>query len=143
MDKLIEYLFTNGGAMGAALAAAISWIVFREKTIADSKKEIPPSTGEDVKALSKEITDSHAKTVLKLDEMAKTIDAFKEINLRQARISKNLQERLQQSNDDRIDELKEILQDYSRAMNDLSLALDKTNFYIEKYLDRKSNREEN
>ncbi len=63
------------------------------------------------------------------------IESFKDINEKNHDRIEKLTEQLQQVNDERVDELKDLLQEYSKTMNELSLALEKVKFVLKTKLD--------
>lgn len=129
MDTIIEYLVANGGIWGVLLALAITWILFREKKFyVAEKKEFEKIDLND--SLIK-LTSKHDLTHTKIEEIAKAVSDFKEINYKQAKAARALQEKLQEVNDERIDELKEVLKDYNKTMSELSFGIEKMNLILD------------
>lgn len=122
MEIIINYLLTQGGIFGFFLALSISWIVWRETSSAKKKKD---SSSLDI------VIKNQNNVKNALSEISRTIDSFKEINKKNEEMIIGLQSKIQEVNDDRIQEIKEILQDYSKAMGDLSIALEKIHMVLE------------
>lgn len=130
MDAIIEYLIEHGGIWGVLLAFSIAWIIFRERTFAISSKS--SNKGSDLLNKSiKKIETNQNFTHTKIEEISKAMEDFKEINVRQAKAAHALQEKLQEVNDDRVDELKEILSDYNKTMTELSMGIEKMNLILD------------
>jgi uncharacterized membrane protein YhiD involved in acid resistance len=116
MDLLIEYMITRGGVWGFLLALAVLWIFWRETNFFKNKsvkkeEEEGDSLKEIVNTHSKEIKYSQQKSAETLQEIAATIESFKKINHENSERIVQLTEQLQQVNDNRVDELKNILQE--------------------------------
>lgn len=135
MDLLIEYMITRGGIWGFLLALAVLWIFWRETNFFKNKpvkkeEEEADSLKEIVNTHSKEIKYSQQKSAETLQEIAATIESFKKINHENSERIVQLTEQLQQVNDNRVDELKNILQEYNSTMKDLNLALEQIKFIL-------------
>lgn len=129
MDTIIEYLIAKGGIWGLLLAVSLAWIVFREKAWIDLGKN--NSKGTELNDSIKKLFTKHEATHNKISEVIKAMEDFKEINNKQAKAARALQEKLQEVNDERVDELREILQDYNKTMGELSLGIEKMNIILD------------
>jgi biopolymer transport protein ExbB/TolQ len=129
MDAIIEYLIAKGGIWGVLLAASLAWIVFRERAWSLTGKDKTKSV--DINDSLKKLSSKHELTYSKIEDIGRAMDDFKDINRKQAKAAHALQEKLQEVNDERVDELKEVLQDYNKTMAELSLGIDKMNFILD------------
>ena len=129
MDAIVEYLITKGGIWGVLLAISLAWIVFRERAWnavgKTSVKEV------DLDASIKTLTSKQDLTHSKIEEINKAMESFKDINSKQAKAARALQEKLQEVNDERVDELKEVLRDYNKTMAELSHGIEKMNLILD------------
>jgi uncharacterized coiled-coil protein SlyX len=127
MESIIDYLISKGGIWGLLLALSLAWIVFRENSWLKSNTDDKLNLDISIKSL----LSKHDSTDNKIEEISKAITDFKDINHRQAKAARALQEKLQEVNDERIDELKEILQDYNKTMAELSFGIEKMNLILD------------
>ena len=115
MESIIDYLISKGGIWGLLLALSLAWIVFRENSWLKSNTDDKLNLDISIKSL----LSKHDSTDNKIEEISKAITDFKDINHRQAKAARALQEKLQEVNDERIDELKEIEFETSYLIFDL------------------------
>ena len=142
LNTVVEYLLKEGGIFGLLVIISFIWIGFREWTLVKSKKnekEIRDSNAVTIEesAVIKERQKSQIKILEsnetklkeiqdKISEITNHIDGF--INANQK--NKQLTAQLQQVNDERVEELKEILGSYNKTMNELALTLEKIKFVL-------------
>lgn len=145
IDFIIKYLIEQGGIWGLLLAIALLWVAWREWTLfgKKKKKEIAPvksnseedviiikSRQEDQIRLMEQNTDKLNEVSQKLQDISIHIENFVKMNESNDDKIENLTNQLQQVNDERVEELKEILVSYNSTMNELSLTLQKIKFVL-------------
>ncbi len=127
LSTIIAYLLANGGPFGVVLALALAYISYKEYVYYKfiKKKE------DDEKSTEDEIKTSHNKVVKKISDLTSSIDEFIEINKENSKKIEKLEENIKELNDERIAELKELLNNYNKTMNELSLAIEKIKFLVQ------------
>lgn len=135
MDLLIEYMITRGGIWGFLLSLSVFWIFWRETNFFKKEKKVEDKKEDDeiketIITHSKEIKYSQQKTAEILQEIHSAIGSFKKINEENSERIIDLTEKLQKVNDNRVEELKNILQEYNSTMKDLNLAIEQIKFIL-------------
>jgi hypothetical protein len=148
LGYIIQYLVEQGGFWGLLVALALAWIAFREWSLAKKKKaaaveETPkPNLLQEDTAIIKERQEDQIRFIeqnserlnevnQKLQDISLHIDNFVNINQSNSEKIEKLSEQLQQVNDERVEELKELLNSYNRTMNELALTLQKIKFVLQ------------
>lgn len=140
IDIIITGLVTQGGLLGLLLSLSIIWILFREKIIKfvrpvnfsadESPKETIDQKIDKLILEHLEIKSSQFKVARKINDIANAVDHFLIIYSENNKKIEKLTEQLQEVNDERVDELKLLLQNYSTTMTELALALEKIKFAL-------------
>lgn len=144
IDYIVKYLVELGGIWGLLIALALAWIAFREWNLAKRKKsKTVESKGqlEEDAAVIKERQEDQTRFIeqnserlnevnQKLQDISTHIDNFVNINKSNSEKIEKLTEQLQQVNDERIEELKDLLTSYNKTMNELALTLQKIKFVL-------------
>ena len=139
------------GIWGLLLGISIIWIAFREWNLSKKNKTDENSSKEENNFLKeailiKERQENHVKVLeqnnLKLQDISDelknvsiNINNFLKLNDTDHEQIEHLISQLQNVNDERVDELKEILNSYNRTMNELTLTLQKIKFVLKNNLD--------
>ncbi len=141
-ELIVSALVDKGGVLGLLLSAAVMWIVHREKQIFGSKKEDEGKSKEE--SLLREfnlrldvITDSldelrisNNKTYKKTADFLAYLEHFEKVTLENADRLNSLTEDLKDVNQERVEELKEVLSNYNKTMNELTITLEKIKFIL-------------
>src|SRR5690606_8719959 len=137
LDFIVRYVIEQGGLLGMLILLYLRWIGFREWSLIKNKKKESDSSNsklEDDTSLIKERQETQMKAIelsaekldeinQKLQDISNHIDSFVKTNDNNAKKIEKLTEQLQQVNDERVEELKELLGSYHKTMNELSLTL--------------------
>lgn len=154
MDLIYKYLIENGGIYGVLLAIALFWIFFREKFLLEngSKKEKTTTANttsknkvevdkilyivEDLKDLQKTALQHLNEITPLLDRVNGLDESIENLKLRidilqdkfiqsNELIKNDLIFKLQKINDERVMELKYLLETYNKTVTDLIVAMEK------------------
>lgn len=147
LNVIVTFLLQEGGVFGALIVIAMSWITYREWTLLKKKKiteEVKnnKSLVEEESALIRQSQDIQLQAIeknqakldnieVKIQDISNHIDNFVKLNEDNNEKVKILSEQLQQVNDERVEELKEILGSYNKTMNELALTLQKIKFVLQ------------
>ena len=144
VDFIVRYVIEQGGLFGLLIILSFGWIGFREWSLIKNKKKESDSSNsklEDDTSLIKERQETQMKAIelsaekldeinQKLQDISNHIDSFVKTNDNNAKKIEKLTEQLQQVNDERVEELKELLGSYHKTMNELSLTLQTFKFVL-------------
>lgn len=144
LDYIVKYLVEQGGIWGLLVALALFWIGFREWGLIKNKKkvvEVTKDKKEEDANIIKERQEDQIRYMeqnseklndvsQKLQDISLHIDNFVNINESNNEKIEKLTEQLQQVNDERVEELKEILTSYNNTMNELAMTLQKIKFVL-------------
>ena len=150
MDLIFKYLIEHGGIFGVLLAIALFWIFFREKFLLEKDPTKKEKKGEDKKPevdkilyIVEDLKDLQKTALQQLNEIIPLLDrvdgldeSIENLKLRidmlqdkftqsNEIIKNDLIFKLQKINDERVMELKYLLETYNKTVTDLILALEK------------------
>lgn len=151
IDYIVKYVIQHGGIWGLLAVLAAAWILYREWMLSkknsskgsddskskDSFSEIIKERQEDQTRVLEQNSEKITEVSQKLQDISNHIDTFVEINKSNNEKIERLTEQLQQVNDERVEELKEILASYNKTMNELALTLQKIKFVLKTRLGEK------
>lgn len=146
LNTVANYILQSGGIWGLLLIFAIFYIVYKEWLASKSSKsnfDIEKSSEELLEELDiikeqhKQYSEKIENLNLKLEKICIEIASFKDINEHSDEQIKELTKQLQEVNEDRVAELKELISNYSKTMNELSLTLQKIKFVLSTKLKEK------
>lgn len=144
INYITKYVIEEGGIWGLLAILAISWVSVREFNILKEKRKdlsCEKNKIEEVLNLTRERQEEQIKNMdasleklsdinIKIIEISMDIENFSKVNRDNNKKIEKLTNQLQQVNDERVEELKELLSSYNSTMNELSITLQKIKFVL-------------
>jgi len=141
-ELIISALIERGGVFGLLLSISFGWIVYRERQFSSKSKEAENDKKNEqvlndilskINIIYENVDDyriSNSKTLKKISEVFVYLEQFEKVNSENLFRIDKLSENLENVNQERVEELKEVLLNYNKTITELTITLEKIKFLL-------------